>query len=90
MDDTKPLQWPSWRDLKPTPGSLWHLRDDTGGVPRIWFKELGGVGRLVRPEEVLLVTQFDRAVFDRSQVTRSVDTILKDPDINRLLAREIT
>ena len=38
----------------------------------------------------LLVAKADQTLFDRASVERSVDKILVDPDISRLLAREIT
>lgn len=38
----------------------------------------------------LLVVEADKALFDRAQVESKVDEVLEDPDINRLLAREIT
>jgi len=38
----------------------------------------------------LLVVEAEKALFDRPHVEQAIDEILQDPDINRLLTREIT
>ena len=58
------------------------------GVRRVVSVLLALVGALVAVV-ALVVAVADKEVFDRPTVEGTVDRILEDPDVNRLLAREI-